>query len=51
MVIASPFASGGHVGFLDDIMFVSSQDESFREGDDYTTDAVLDDDIEEYLGL
>jgi CRISPR-associated endonuclease/helicase Cas3 len=51
MNIASPFASGGHVGFLDDIMFPSSRDESFREGEDYAVDAILDADVDEYLRM
>ena len=41
----------GHVGFLDAALFASSRDESFREGDDYTVDCVLEEDIPEYLRL
>jgi CRISPR-associated endonuclease/helicase Cas3 len=49
MDVASPFAQEGYVGFLDSKMYAMGRDESFREGDEFTVDAVLDEDVEKYL--
>lgn len=49
--IDNPFAMDGHVGFLDAGLCVSSRDESFREGDDFTVDCVLDEDVPDYVQL
>jgi CRISPR-associated endonuclease/helicase Cas3 len=46
-----PHASGGVVGFLDGGMYAMSADESFRETDEFTIDAVLDTDLGEFLKL
>lgn len=46
-----PFAREGYVGFLDSGFYAMSADESFREGEDWTIDAVLDTDVAEYLRL
>ena len=49
MEVADPFMEGGYTGFLDAGPYAMAQDESFREGDDFTVDCVLDSDIGEYL--
>lgn len=51
MEVSDPFASGGYIGFLDSIMYAMSRDESFREGDDFTVDCILDSEVEDYLRL
>jgi CRISPR-associated endonuclease/helicase Cas3 len=49
--VDDPYARGGYVGFLDSAYFARAADETFREGDDFTLDCVLDDDVSTYLGL
>jgi CRISPR-associated endonuclease/helicase Cas3 len=49
MQITDPFIEGGYTGFLDAGPYAMAQDESFREGDEFTVDCVLDSDIDEYL--
>ena len=49
MEVADPFMEDGYTGFLDAGPYAMAQDESFREGDDFTVDCVLDSDIGEYL--
>jgi CRISPR-associated endonuclease/helicase Cas3 len=44
-------AAGGIVGFLDGGMYAMGADESFRETDEFTRDAVLDTDLEAFLRL
>jgi CRISPR-associated endonuclease/helicase Cas3 len=49
MDVVSPLAAEGFTGFLDSGMYAMARDESFREGDDFTVDCVLDTDMPEYL--
>jgi len=49
MEVADPFIEGGYTGFLDGGPYAMAQEESFREGDDFTVDCVLDSEIDEYL--
>jgi CRISPR-associated endonuclease/helicase Cas3 len=49
MQVADPFPEGSYTGFLDAGWYAMAQDESFREGEDFTVDSVLDSDIEAYL--
>jgi CRISPR-associated endonuclease/helicase Cas3 len=51
MQIRNPQAQGGFSGFLDSGWYALSRDDSFREDDDYTVDAVLDRDRERWLQL
>ena len=44
-------AVGGIVGFLDGGMYAMGADESFREADEYTRDAVLDTDLETFMAF
>lgn len=44
-----PAAIEAYNGFVDGGLYAAGQDESFREGDDFTVDAVLDSDVEEFL--
>jgi CRISPR-associated endonuclease/helicase Cas3 len=45
-----PLAEEGYAGFLDSGWYAMSQDESFRDTTEFTVDAVLDADIDAYLG-
>ena len=49
MQVSDPFIEGGYTEFSDAGPYAMAQDESFREGDDFTVDCVLDSDIDEYL--
>lgn len=44
-----PFAEEGYAGFLDSGPYAMSRGESFRDAEEFTVDAVLDDDVEDYL--
>ena len=46
-----PHASGGLVGFLDGGMYAMAADESFRDTDEFTVDAILDSDLGTFLQL
>jgi CRISPR-associated endonuclease/helicase Cas3 len=48
MEVINPFASDGHVGFIDSGFWAMSEEESFRESDEFTVDCVLDTDIDTY---
>jgi CRISPR-associated endonuclease/helicase Cas3 len=43
------FAVGGFTGFIDSGWYAMARDDSFREDDDYSCDAVLDCDVPAYL--
>jgi len=49
--LINPFAKDGYVGFLDSGMYAYGGQETFREGDNYTVDAILDEDIEAYIEM
>jgi CRISPR-associated endonuclease/helicase Cas3 len=49
MPVSDPFTEGGFAGFLDAGWYAMARDESFREGDDFTVDCVLDSETDEYL--
>jgi hypothetical protein len=49
MQVTDPFIEGGYIGFLDAGPYAMAQDESFREGEDFTVDCVLDSEIDDYL--
>lgn len=49
MDVSDPVIEGGYTGFLDAGAYAMAKDETFREGDDFTVDCVLDSDIEAYL--
>lgn len=49
MDVLDPFIEGGYNGFLDGGPYAMSSEEAFREGEDFTVDCVLEDDIEAFL--
>lgn len=51
MEVTDPFIEGGFTGFLDAGPYAMAQDESFREGEDYTFDAILESQVEDYLSM
>ncbi|MFQ5729715.1 MAG: hypothetical protein ACE5GN_05080 [Waddliaceae bacterium] len=51
MEITDPFIEGGFTGFLDAGPYAMAQDEFFREGEEYTFDAILHSQVEDYLSM
>jgi len=49
--LENPLARDGYVGFLDSGMFASGSEEAFREGDDYTVDAIIDTDVDLFMKM
>jgi len=49
MDVLDPFIEGAFNGFLDGGPYAMSSEEAFRDGEDFTVDCVLDDDIEAFL--
>lgn len=49
MDVLDPFIEGSYNGFLDGGPYAMSSDEAFRDGEDFTVDCVLDDDVEAFL--
>jgi CRISPR-associated endonuclease/helicase Cas3 len=49
MDVFDPFIEGGFNGFLDAGPYAMSSEETFREGNDFTVDCVLDNDVEMFL--
>jgi CRISPR-associated endonuclease/helicase Cas3 len=49
MEVADAFIEGGYTGFLDAGPYAMAQDESFREGEDFNIDCVLDSEVDDYL--
>lgn len=49
MPAVDPVTEGGYAGFLDAGWYAMARDESFREGDDFTVDCVLDSEVDDYL--
>jgi CRISPR-associated endonuclease/helicase Cas3 len=49
MEVADPYAEGGYTGFLDAGPYAMSAEESFREGEDFAVECVLDVDVPAYL--
>lgn len=44
-----PIAAGGFSGFLDSSWYAMARDDTFREGEEYTVDCVLDSDLDAYM--
>jgi CRISPR-associated endonuclease/helicase Cas3 len=51
LAVGSPIAEKGYCAFLDSGLYAFAADDAFRDGDDFTAEAVLDDDINEWLSL
>ena len=49
MDVLDPFIEGSYNGFLDGGPYAMSSEEAFREGEDFTVDSVLGDDIEDFI--
>jgi CRISPR-associated endonuclease/helicase Cas3 len=49
MHMSDPFIGGSYTGFLDAGAYAMASDETFREGEDFTVDCVLDSDIDAHL--